>query len=197
MTNQALTVKAISANSYQYLNKRDSGFTLIEVMIAVFVIGIMASIVIPSYRQYVISNAENEAQAKLLSLQIELERWRSSALTYRDFIPQHIEPNGDVTYHYADNKNTVINIPQNSGDNYIYRITLVDGDTSNAVRSLVSEDGADDMTGRTWKMIAVPNPTKYISQGHKIMLANTGIRCMTTDNITIKSDSCGNNSKAW
>ena len=200
MTDRTLILQAVSASNYQHINVnkgRQYGFTLIELMVAVSVFGIIASLTIPSYRQYMISNAEKDTQAKLLNLQIELERWRATALTYKGFIPQNIDDNGDVTYSYEDSANTIINIPQNSGDDYTYRITLVDGDTSNESKSLVSDAKVDNVTGRTWKMVAVPNPKKYIKQGRQMMLTSNGIQCMTTDSLTFKSEDCGTKSKAW
>ncbi|NMH64739.1 type IV pilin protein [Shewanella salipaludis] len=44
----------------------DSGFTLIELMIAVAVVGILAAIAYPSYIQYVAKSARSEGQAAVM-----------------------------------------------------------------------------------------------------------------------------------
>ncbi|WP_168017051.1 type IV pilin protein [Halomonas salinarum] len=59
-----------------------SGFTLIEMLITVAVIGILASIAYPSYQGYVESARVTDGQAKLMELASELERCYTADYSY-------------------------------------------------------------------------------------------------------------------
>lgn len=54
--------------------KTQSGFTLIEVMIVVAIIGILATIAYPSYRDYILRGQVVDATTGMSSLRADLER---------------------------------------------------------------------------------------------------------------------------
>jgi type IV pilus assembly protein PilE len=62
---------------------RSLGFTLIELMIALAVVGILASLALPSYREHVIRARQSEARAALLDDAHFLERWYTEKGTFK------------------------------------------------------------------------------------------------------------------
>lgn len=64
------------------LGKRQFGITLIELMIVVAILGILASIAVPSYRQYILESRRSEAKEALMSAQLLLEEYRITCAQY-------------------------------------------------------------------------------------------------------------------
>jgi len=176
--------------------RRQTGFTLIELMIVIMIVAILAAIAVPSYRQFVVRNAESQVQARMQELDIELNRWRASALTYKGFTPKKVASNGDVSYAYDETDNKTIYVPKGSDStNFHYKITLVDASTGN---TLAPASTGYSTAGSSWRMFAEPN-SNY-STAHKIILNSAGLRCKTKNNdssITVASTNCGTYSEEW
>ena len=62
--------------------KRQSGFTLIEVMVVVAILAIIAAIAFPSYRSYIVKANRSAAQSFMLEVAARQERYLLDARTY-------------------------------------------------------------------------------------------------------------------
>jgi type IV pilus assembly protein PilE len=69
-------------NSRQIMRQYIKGFTLIELMIAVVVIGILAAIAIPNYQQYILRANRADAKAILMETAQYMERYYTTNNTY-------------------------------------------------------------------------------------------------------------------
>lgn len=61
---------------------RIRGFTLIEVMIVVLILGMLAAIAYPNYSQYVVRANRSDGQDKLTEIMFEQERYQLRRRTY-------------------------------------------------------------------------------------------------------------------
>ncbi|RUR25692.1 prepilin-type N-terminal cleavage/methylation domain-containing protein [Vreelandella andesensis] len=91
-----------TANRAGRQEARQHGFTLIEMLITVAIIGIVAGIAYPSYTRYVERSLRTDAHAGLLQAASELERCYSRQYAYTDCSVTTASPDGNYAITVAD-----------------------------------------------------------------------------------------------
>lgn len=110
------------------MRNRIAGFTLIELMIVVVVIGVLATIAVPSYRQYSIRAQRTEAKSALLQLAANQERFYTR--------------NGNT---YVTDLASINMSATTEGNRYVLRVTSADASafTATATATARMADDAD------------------------------------------------------
>ena len=66
----------------QHMQAKQQGFTLIELMIVVAIIGVLAAIVMPSYQRYVIKSKRTDMMTELQNIGSQIESRKLAAGSY-------------------------------------------------------------------------------------------------------------------
>lgn len=62
--------------------RRERGFTLIELMIAIAIVAILSMVAMPSYREYIVRGNIPEATSRLATKQVQMEQFFQDNRTY-------------------------------------------------------------------------------------------------------------------
>ena len=105
-------------------SKRDHarGFTLIEILIVVAILGILTSIALPAYQNSVLRSGRAEAKGELMTVASDQERFFASSNTYSTDATPLLTP-------YATKRTT---------ENGLYTITVAAGATGSIATSFVA-----------------------------------------------------------
>jgi type IV pilus assembly protein PilE len=72
--------------------KKQLGFTLVELMIVVAIIGILAAIAVPSYNDYLIRSRIPDATANLATMRVQMEQYFQDNRQYAVAAPTCVNP---------------------------------------------------------------------------------------------------------
>ena len=139
-------------------NPNHLGFTLVELMIVVAILGILAAIVYPSYQGYVEKTNRADMMSEMQQIASRIESHKINYKRY-DRIPLSSILSGTVAV------NGSANFP--STGNAFYTVTV----TPNNTTTLTSKD---------WMIRAVPIPSARMASDGNLTLNNTGQRCRKT-----------------
>ena len=116
------------------LCQAQKGFTLIELMITVAIIGIITSIAYPSYQGFVVSTNRGAAQADLMSLAAAMERHKAASFSYKAAADSAADTGKPAIFHQHspsaelyDKRKYDLYISQSSGSTYLLEARPVSG----------------------------------------------------------------------
>lgn len=103
---------------------KSRGFTLVEMMIVLAIIGIISAIAYPSYDQYVIRSKRSDGMAALMNLAQAMERFKTNNYNYSiagidDVFVDHVPVDGGTPYY------TLSAVPTNGNAGYLLTATPV------------------------------------------------------------------------
>ncbi len=125
------------------MNERQSGFTLIELMITVVVLGILAAITYPSYQNYVTRGQRTAAQSAMMEEAQRQERLMTSNGSYASSTI-NTPSNQDTRY-------VIVTTPTADGFGYTMTATPVAGKVSDLACNILTLNamGARNISGGT------------------------------------------------
>lgn len=115
--------------------KHTAGFTLIELMIVVVIVGILASVALPAYREHVIRGNRAAAQAMMMNLANREQQFMMSNRVYAD--------DAELAYtlpeEVVDNYTADITVGTDTVPSFLITFTAIDAQAGDGNLTLDSE----------------------------------------------------------
>lgn len=136
-------------------SRRSKGFTLVEVVIVVLIIGILAAIAWPSYRNYYIRTSREAAKTELLQLSNTQEKIYLNANAYTANVAAPYNGRADGGLGIASGKTSdgkyALSIGAGAGQAYTITATPVAGTSQDGDGTVsISSDGSRMWGAATW-----------------------------------------------
>lgn len=149
-------------------SSNEHGFTLMEMMITVVIIGILAAIALPSYRQYVMRTNRTVAKVALQTLTAQQESYATDHKSYAaSFASLGYSGSGTVGYVTTDGAIS------RSSTNALYSLQLYD-DNTGTLATCTSLGGTP--TTNSYRISATPVATATDSVCGTLCISSSGSR---------------------
>lgn len=139
------------------MKKQSAGFTLIEVMVAVAIVGILAAIAYPAYIKQEMKSNRGNAEAQLMQMGQAMERWYSGHDAYPSAAASigfsQSPPNGTAVY--------TLSITYGTGTQPAY--TLVATPSSTALNKNNGNITIDSTGKQCWQKLSSTDCTSWSS----------------------------------
>ena len=110
-------------------SRREAGFTIIELMIAVLVLGVLVALALPSYMGSIRKGRRSEAFSAIAQVQQAQERWRSNNAAYTTSLADLSIGSATTSSGYYTLAMTAPPSPATLGSGYIVTAIAVTGTT--------------------------------------------------------------------
>lgn len=131
---------------------REKGFTLIELMIVVAILGILAAIAIPNFMRFQAKSKQSEAKTNLGAVGTTAEAFRSENDTYvATWAQLGWAPQGSTRYAYGYGGNVLSGTPSLSGNCASVATDQSSGASGTAFTAIAHGDVDTDTTCDTWR----------------------------------------------
>ncbi|WP_182406103.1 type IV pilin protein [Psychrobacter sp. GP33] len=130
------------------INSKQNGFTLIELMITVAIIGILATIAYPNYQRYVIKSKRTDMMSEMHNIASEIQSQKLAQGNYSNVITTGL--NGNYPAQGA-----------------LYTVTI---------GNVAGVTGRSDLTSK-WQIIATPKIGTQMAGDGTLTLDYQGIKC--------------------
>lgn len=158
------------------MNSKKKGFTLLELMVVMMVVGILTAIALPSYQAYVRKSMENSAQQEIQKIVKDLEHQKSRQFNYLGYALS-----SDPLYLPSGATATTAK----------YKIEVMDGDSSDA--SPIKLNASPAPLGRNWVIRALSADDRMYSY----LINSKGTSCKNKTYANVLFTTCGTGSEAW
>lgn len=113
-------------NSVKRQQSDNKGFTLVELMVVVAIVGILSMLAYPSYQGFIKGSNRSAAQADLMSLAAAMERHKAASYSYKGAADSSADTGSPAIFHkhspsaepYANRKYDLV-ITQAAGNSYL------------------------------------------------------------------------------